>query len=235
MPGLATCGHRPEARGARGINAHTITPPRPGFQLVPHLYRITVTSAQQVCRVGQHVSQPESDYAYGVAREADCRGCSSRCDARVLRRLSVATAPITAADPGAEPAADAAAPADGSVPSAEPVTFNTDDGWALSLGAKDESQVPVAPLTTAVSSREYLARGTFVASLKEPEEPRGVLEVGYEIGCGIDMSSSNGVTMADGRVTAALTKLRDLLGPTSVPVEVETVGIPRRCARRRDR
>jgi len=110
--------------------------------------------------------------------------------------VSVAMAPITAADPDAEPAADAVAPADGSVPSADPVTFNTADGWALSLGAKDESQVPLAPLTTAVSSREYLARGTFVASLKGPEEPRGNLEVGYEIGCGIDMSTSNGVTMA---------------------------------------
>jgi len=110
--------------------------------------------------------------------------------------VSVAVAPITAADPDSEPAADAVAPADGAVPSADPVTFNTDDGWVLSLGAKDESQVPVAPLTTAVSSREYLARGTFVASLKGAEEPHGVLEVGYEIGCGIDMSSSNGVTMA---------------------------------------
>ncbi len=57
-------------------------------------------------------------------------------------------------------------------------------------------QVPIAPLTTAVSSREYLASGTFVGSLRGPEQPRGVLEVGYEIGCGIDMSTSNGVTMA---------------------------------------
>ncbi len=82
------------------------------------------------------------------------------------------------------------------MPSADPVTFNTPEGWTLALGAKDESQVPVAPLTTAVSSREYLARGTFVASLQGPEQPRGVLEVGYEIGCGIDMSTSNGVTIA---------------------------------------
>jgi len=82
------------------------------------------------------------------------------------------------------------------VPSADPVTYNTPDGWILGLGAKDEMQVPVAPLTTAVSSREYLSSGTFVGSLKGPEPPRGVLEVGYEIGCGIDMSTSNGVTMA---------------------------------------
>ena len=82
------------------------------------------------------------------------------------------------------------------MPSADPVTLNTPDGWILALGAKDESQVPVAPLTTAISSREYLASGTFVASLRGSEPPRGELEVGYEIGCGIDMSTSNGVTMA---------------------------------------
>ncbi len=82
------------------------------------------------------------------------------------------------------------------MPSADPVTYNTSDGWVLGLGAKDEMQVPVAPLTTAISSREYLASGTFVGSLQGPEQARGVLEVGYEIGCGIDMSTSNGVTMA---------------------------------------
>jgi len=110
--------------------------------------------------------------------------------------MSVTLAPSSCADPDTEPAAAAAAPPDGQVPSADPVTFNTPEGWTLALGAKDESQVPIAPLTTAVSSREYLASGTFVGSLKGPEEPRGVLEVGYEIGCGIDMSTSNGVTMA---------------------------------------
>jgi hypothetical protein len=110
--------------------------------------------------------------------------------------MSVTTAPPTCADPDVEPAAAAAPPADGSVPSADPVTLNTPDGWILDLGAKDEAQVPVPPLTTAVSSREYLASGTFFASLKGPEQPRGLLEVGYEIGCGIDMSTSNGVTMA---------------------------------------
>ena len=110
--------------------------------------------------------------------------------------MSVTMAPSSAADPDSEPAAAPEAPADGRVPSADPVTFNTTDGWTLALEAKDESQVPVAPLTTAVSSREYLARGTFVASLEGPEQPRGVLEVGYEIGCGIDMTTSNGVTMA---------------------------------------
>ncbi|MEE6134905.1 MspA family porin [Mycobacterium sp. 050128] len=116
---------------------------------------------------------------------------------------SVTMAPPTTADPDSDPdpapvaaPAAAVAPVEGQVPSADPVTYVSPEGWTLALGAKDESQVPVAPLTTAVSSREYLARGTFVASLDGPEQPRGVLEVGYEIGCGIDMSTSNGVTMA---------------------------------------
>jgi MspA protein len=110
--------------------------------------------------------------------------------------MSVTMAPSISADPDAEPAGAAAPPADGAVPSADPVILNTPDGWTLGLGAKDEAQVPVAPLTTAVSSREYLASGIYVASLNGPEQPRGELEVGYEIGCGIDMSTSNGVTMA---------------------------------------
>ena len=111
--------------------------------------------------------------------------------------MLVLAAPSTRADPYAQPAGAAAAPpADGQVPSPGPVVLNTPDGWTLGLGAKDEAQIPVAPLTTAVSSREYLASGTFVGFLKGPEPPRGVLEVGYEIGCGIDMTTSNGVTMA---------------------------------------
>lgn len=109
----------------------------------------------------------------------------------------VITAPLTPpadADPAAVP--DVAPTPDGKVAPGTPVSVNTPDGWTLTLGARDESQVPVAPLTTAVSSREYLASGIFIASLVGPDEPRGLLEVGYEVGCGIDMSTSNGVTLA---------------------------------------
>jgi hypothetical protein len=102
-------------------------------------------------------------------------------------------APSTAADPDAEPVAAATAPSDGLVPSNPPAIVNTPDGWRLGLGAKEESQVPVAPLTTAMSSREYLSSGIYVGDLTGPGQPQGVLEVGYEIGCGIDMSTSNGV------------------------------------------
>jgi hypothetical protein len=111
--------------------------------------------------------------------------------------ISVATAPLTGADPNIAPvAADAAPPDDGRVLSGVPATVKTPDGWILNLGARDEKELSVPPLTTAVSSREYLASGTFVGSLVGPEPPQGVLEAGYEIGCGIDMSTSNGVTMA---------------------------------------
>jgi len=150
----------------------------------------------------------------------------------VLRRAAVlvaclvtsgAVASTAGADPPPDPAppdAGAQTPA-GQVPSGAPATVNTPDGWTLALGAKDESQVPVQPLTTAVSSREYLASGTFTGLLAGPEAPRGVLEAGYEIGCGIDMSTSNGVTMAGG---AGLTPSLGLSGPigalptTALPV-----------------
>jgi hypothetical protein len=122
-----------------------------------------------------------------------------------------AVAPPAGADPDSDQAqADAAPPTDGRVTSGEPATVNTPDGWTLTLGARDESQVPVSPLTTATSSREYLASGTFAARLSGPEESRGVLEVGYEIGCGIDMSTSNGVTMAG---SAGLTPSLGVSGP----------------------
>jgi MspA len=54
------------------------------------------------------------------------------------------------------------------------------------------------PLTTALSSRSYEVSGVYVGLLNGPpgaEPPHGVLEVGYQIGCGIDMSTSQGVTI----------------------------------------
>lgn len=102
------------------------------------------------------------------------------------------------------------------MPSNPPAILNTPDGWTLGVGAKDEKQLPVAPLTTATSSREYLASGIFVGSLVGPGQPQGVLEVGYEIGCGIDMSTSDGVTIGG---TAGITP--GVTGPvTGVPFDL---------------
>lgn len=137
--------------------------------------------------------------------------------AAVCLALSLPTAPPTGAAPAAAPPPPEAAPAaEGALPSNPPAILKTPDGWTLGLGARDEQQVPVAPLTTALSSREYLASGIFVGSLSGPTQPQGVLEVGYEIGCGIDMSTSDGVTIGG---TAGITP--GVTGPvTGVPGDV---------------
>ena len=85
--------------------------------------------------------------------------------------LSGAAAPWASAEPEQEvPSSDAAPVDDGQVPSAAPVTVMTPDGCTLSVGAEDETQVPVAPLTTAASSREYVVGGTFTGSVTCPGE-----------------------------------------------------------------
>ena len=122
--------------------------------------------------------------------------------------------PIASADPEAEPVVDTAeaapAPPDGAVPdgapppvelveSSPPATSKSPDGWTLTVSAKDETQQVIAPLTTAISTREYEVGGLFNAKMEGPGEadpPEGTFEVGYQIGCGIDMSTSQGVTMA---------------------------------------
>jgi MspA len=83
------------------------------------------------------------------------------------------------------------------ITSAPPASSVAPDGWTLTVGAKDEVLRNVSPLTTAVSSRDYDVSGVFTAMLRGPEgatPPHGLLEVGYQIGCGVDMSA-NGVTL----------------------------------------
>ncbi len=122
-----------------------------------------------------------------------------------------ATAPVALADPlGGEPlpdriAADSApAPAadNGAVASAEPGTLRTREGWVLAIAAKDEAQLPVAPLTTALSSREYVVSGTFLGAIQGSGTTKltdGILEAGYQIGCGVsaaevDLRFGGGIT-----------------------------------------
>ena len=142
--------------------------------------------------------------------------------------MSGLAAPAASAQPDVEPvvveapAADAALPptdpiAEGVVVSPPPATTTSPDGWTLTVGAKDETQRTIAPLTTALSTREYEVGGTYTGSMTGPEEdkpPRGVLEVGYQIGCGIDMSTSNGVSLTG---TAGITPSIGILG-------VDTIG-----------
>ncbi|MFW3123742.1 hypothetical protein MMAG44476_38793, partial [Mycolicibacterium mageritense DSM 44476 = CIP 104973] len=91
----------------------------------------------------------------------------------------------------AVPVADAPPPPDnGIVASAEPGVVTTPDGWKLTVAASNESQLPVAPLTTAVSSREYLVAGTFTGTVSGSGKTSlngGTLDTGYQIGCGIEL------------------------------------------------
>lgn len=102
-----------------------------------------------------------------------------------------AIAPVAVVDPGAPPVPDSR------VASSPPNTTTSPDGWTLTVSAKDESQAPIAPLTTAISTREYEVSGVYNGSLSggDGETPKGILEVGYQIGCGIDMSTANGVSI----------------------------------------
>ncbi|MGD9619642.1 MAG: MspA family porin [Mycolicibacterium sp.] len=111
-----------------------------------------------------------------------------------------AVPPTPGADPGVQAVANGAPPPpDGAVPSSAPGIFKTPDGWELTVAGKDESQVAVAPLTTALSSREYVVAGTFTGNIKgEGSTPLsgGTLVVGYQIGCGITLN----VVKLDGSV-----------------------------------
>jgi MspA len=102
--------------------------------------------------------------------------------------IPLGTAPIALADP---PADDPGPPPDnGVVASADPGIVTTPDGWVLTVAATNETELPVAPLTTAVSSREYLVGGTFTGTVGGHGSTSlngGVLEAGYQIGCGIEL------------------------------------------------
>ncbi|MGV0837815.1 MspA family porin [Mycolicibacterium thermoresistibile] len=127
---------------------------------------------------------------------------------------------------------EAAEPADpAAVVSTPPATVTTPDGWVLNVSAKDETQTPIHPLTTALSSREYEVGATFVGEITGPdgadETPEGVLEVGYEIGCGIDMSTSQGVSLSGsaGMNPSLGLIATDIIAPDGLPILGANAGI----------
>ena len=142
------------------------------------------------------------------------------CAALVASAAPVWADPADPSVPDVQPAA-AAVPAeavppadDGTVVSSPPKTLKSPDGWTVTLSAREEIQRPVAPLTTAISTREYQVGGLFEGSLKgSGATPKGVFEVGYQIGCGIDMSTGNGVLLGGG---GAITGGIGTLGPLSI-------------------
>ncbi|WP_431231039.1 MspA family porin [Mycolicibacterium psychrotolerans] len=94
------------------------------------------------------------------------------------------------ADPAAPPVADAGAPPpppdNGAVASEVPGIAKTPDGRTLTVVAKDETQLPVAPLTTSLSSRDWIVGGTFTGTTTGSVSG-GTLEAGYQVGCGVEM------------------------------------------------
>ncbi len=110
--------------------------------------------------------------------------------------------PVAAAEAGPGPPPTGPPPIDGAPPiddgkvvSAPPTTMKASDGVTLTISAGDEIQLPVPPLTTAISTREYIVGGVFRGSISGSAAPKGVLEVGYQIGCGIDMGTGPGVLL----------------------------------------
>src|SRR6476660_7956048 len=114
--------------------------------------------------------------------------------ASVCVAIPVAAAPLAQADPPAPP--DPAVPVnatnplppEGGVPSGPPGVLDTPDGWHLEVVGANETQLPVAPLTTAISSREYLVAGTFTGKITGGGKTKltgGSMEAGEQIGCGI--------------------------------------------------
>jgi hypothetical protein len=107
--------------------------------------------------------------------------------------LLPAAAPLAQAQPAPPPppAGDDGPPPDnGIVASDDPGVVTTPDGWVLTVKAENETELPIAPLTTAVSSREYLVGGTFTGTVTGGGKTKlngGTLEAGYQIGCGIEL------------------------------------------------
>ncbi|MFZ0832010.1 MAG: MspA family porin [Mycobacterium sp.] len=124
--------------------------------------------------------------------------------------VPVGTAPLALADPPPAPAvpvAEAVPPPGepggpgpaGPVPSAPPGVLKTPDGYTLTVTGKNESMEPVAPLTGAPTSREYLVDGTFTGAVTGSGGPKlagGTLEAGYQIGCGIAQDDIESIVSA---------------------------------------
>jgi len=98
----------------------------------------------------------------------------------------------------------------GPVPSAPSGVLTTPDGWTVVVSGKDESMEPVAALTGAPTSREYLVDGTFIGAVTGSGKTKlagGTLEAGYQIGCGItqdDIESVTGLGITPGFAFAGL-------------------------------
>lgn len=93
----------------------------------------------------------------------------------VCMLIPFGTAPPASADAPQDPSVQLAAnPApqlppsqeNGAVTSGPPGVLDAPDGCVLTVVGSDESEVPVAPLNDASTSREYRVSGTFTGSVQ---------------------------------------------------------------------
>jgi hypothetical protein len=158
--------------------------------------------------------------------------------AAICLLVPVGTAPLALADPPPPPvpAPDAGSPPDagpppdtGVVASEVPGIAHTQDGRTLTVSAKDETQLPVAPLTTALSSRDWLVGGTFTGNVTGSVNG-GSLEAGYQIGCAVAMDKiklngsigvSTGNLLSGTFAAPALATSLGLTFPIAGQIEVE--------------
>ena len=95
--------------------------------------------------------------------------------AAVCMVIPFGTAPLASADPPPDPSVQPATnpaplppslPDNGVVQSGPPGVLDAPDGCVLTVVGSDESEVPVPPLNTANTSREYSVSGTFTGSVQ---------------------------------------------------------------------
>lgn len=135
--------------------------------------------------------------------------------------LPLGAMPVAMADDGDDAGPPPPPPDNGIVASEVPGIAHTPDGRTLTVVAKDETQLPIAPLTTSLSSREWLVGATFTGS-GMGDVKGGSLEVGYQIGCGIEMdkiklNGSIGISSGAGSLSGA-----GVVGfPTSVTFPIQ--------------
>jgi MspA len=150
--------------------------------------------------------------------------------AAVCMLTSVGMAPLALADPPPAPDADAGPPPDtGFVASEVPGVAHTQDGRTLTVLGKEETQLPVAPLTTALSSRDWLVGGTFTGTVTGSVNG-GTLEAGYQIGCGIAMDKiklNGSIGISTGSASLANTGVLTLPAGITFPIQGQIEVEPR--------
>ena len=182
-----------------------LSPSRPVWRSAARRARPPPTQGQL-----QPPTQARPAAASGVSLRSTCVGEFDLC----RRSMTAGPKPTPRSPPSlrtaAAPAADSGAPPppgdqsvppvdDGRVESTPPVTTKSPDGWTLSVSAHDETEMPVPSLTNEAATREFIVGGVFNGSVHAPAgagAPRGTFEVGYQIACGGDLSTTPGIALS---------------------------------------